>query len=94
MKNAGVSASAVRTEPITNSVAYNTSIRRPRRCTANWTAITVPKAYAALAIPVVSWRAWRLSGKLLERSGSSGLIAELSARYGISANTTSATAAG
>jgi hypothetical protein len=45
-------------------------------------------------MPEVSCSACWLIGRLLESTGNSGLIAELSARYGISAHTTSATAAG
>jgi hypothetical protein len=43
-------------------------------------------------MPVVSWSACLLIGRF-DRTGVSGVIAELSARYGISANATNATAA-
>jgi hypothetical protein len=44
-------------------------------------------------MPVVSWSACLPIGRLFDRTGVSGVIAELSARYGISANATNATAA-
>jgi hypothetical protein len=44
MNRPGVGARTASTDPITNTVAYRTSMRRPRRCTANCTAITVPNA--------------------------------------------------
>lgn len=53
---------------------------------------TVPNAYAALAMPVVSWSDCRLRCRSFARIGVSGASAVLSAREGINAKTTNATA--